>query len=135
MAVRRSMRLASAIAFATAVSTGTDETAATVHVTQPVRVRVHAPPGTSDDAIYLSGSLPDVGSWRPDGVRLARQRDGSYEGEIRLRLGARLEYKLTRRGDWSGVERAADDTDRPNRLITIEANTTDLHVTVDRWAD
>ena len=134
MSVRRSMRLASAIAFASAVSAGTDATPAAL-ATQRIRVSVAAPPGTTDDAIYLTGSLPDVGNWRPDAVRLERQPDGRYAGEVRLRLGARREFKLTRRGDWQSVEKRSDGSDRDNRFLAVEATTTDVELTVDRWAD
>lgn len=128
------MRLASAIAFASAVSAGTEVTSAAFRVTQAVRVIVTAPPGTTDDAIYLTGSLPDVGGWRPDGVRLERQPDGKYAAEIRLRLGARLEFKLNRRGDWASVEKTYDGAERMNRFAMIEASTSKLELTVERWA-
>ena len=129
------MRLASAIAFASAVSAGTESTSAALLTTQRVRVIVLAPPGTTDDAIYVSGSLTDVGHWRPDGVRLARRADGLYEGELRLRLGARLEFKLSRRGDWASVEKTFDGSERMNRTIAVEATTTELALSVERWAD
>lgn len=129
------MRLASAIAFASAVSAGTETTSAALLGTQRVRLLVQAPPETADEAIYLTGSLPEVGHWRPDGVRLARRADGLYEGEMRLRLGARLEFKFTRRGDWAGVEKMLDGSERDNRFAAIEATVTQLKLNVERWAD
>jgi hypothetical protein len=128
------MRLASAIAFASAVSAGTETTSAAFRVTQAVRVIVKVPPGTDDEAVYLTGSLPDVGGWRPDGVRLERQADGKYAGDIRLRLGARLEFKITRRGTWASVEKTYDGSERMNHFALIEANTSKLELTVERWA-
>lgn len=95
---------------------------------------VRVPPMTSGaDFVYLAGALPEVGAWQPDGVKLARQPDGTYAATVSLPIGQSLDYKITR-GTWGTVETNADGSGRPNRRISIDANTDKVEITVDRWA-
>ena len=101
---------------------------------QKVRVVVNVPSDTpKTDAIYVAGSLPSVGGWKADGVKLARQDDGTHAGEIDVEPGQTLEFKITR-GTWETVEKNADGSERPNRPVAIDAATKRIDVTVDRWA-
>ena len=80
---------------------------------------VHVPMDTPADAtVFLAGSLPSVGSWKADGVQMARAADGTYSGSLTLEAGQTLDYKLTR-GSWDAVEKAADGSDRANRELNI----------------
>jgi predicted alpha/beta superfamily hydrolase len=107
---------------------------ASARAAQPVRVVVRVPADTPADAsVYLAGSLPAIGGWRADGVRLARQADGTYAGDLALEPGQALEFKITR-GSWQTVEKHADGSERPNRELTVDAATKQLDVTVERWA-
>src|SRR5688500_13413455 len=102
---------------------------------QKVRVVVKVPSDTpKTDAIYVAGSLPSVGGWKADGVKLARQDDGTHAGEIDVEPGQTLEFKITR-GTWETVEKNADGSERPNRSVAIDATTKQIDVTVDRWAN
>jgi predicted alpha/beta superfamily hydrolase len=102
---------------------------------QKIEVVVRVPGDTpaTVEAIYLAGSLASVGTWRPDGVRLIRQEDGSYTGSIELETGQTLEFKITR-GSWGTVEKNADGSDRANRSIVVDAGTKRIEATVERWA-
>src|SRR5262245_57139204 len=123
------MRLAILLAFACAVAPQL------FAANQNVRFIVHAPDSAAtDNSIYLAGSLADVGTWKPDGVKLTRQPDGTYSAEVTLPLGQTLEYKITR-GTWPTVEKNADGSDRPNRSLAIGAGTHQIEITVDRWAN
>src|SRR2546423_10761889 len=102
---------------------------------QKVEVVVHVPTDTpAGETIYVAGSLPAVGSWRADGLRLARQIDGTHSGTIELDAGQTLEFKVTR-GTWGTVEKKADGTERANRSLVVEASTKRIEMTVERWAD
>jgi predicted alpha/beta superfamily hydrolase len=101
---------------------------------QKVHVVVHAPADTpAADSVYVAGSLASVGEWKADGVKLARQADGTYAGDLDLEAGQTLEFKITR-GSWGTVEKNADGSERANRSIVIDASTTQIEVTVERWA-
>jgi predicted alpha/beta superfamily hydrolase len=101
---------------------------------QKVHVVVHIPTDTpKTDSIYLAGSLPSVGSWKPDGLKLTRQDDGTYTTDVELPTGQALEFKITR-GSWTTVEKNADGSDRPNRQVAINVATKQIDATVERWA-
>ena len=127
------MRLPSTVAFpGTFVENDTHDPVTLARTMHVVPIRVEVPQGTNVDAIYLAGSAPAAGAWRPNGLSLARQADGTYAGDVALRLGSRIEFKFTRDGTWSSVERHADGHDRANRAVTVEL-TTRLDAVVERW--
>jgi predicted alpha/beta superfamily hydrolase len=108
--------------------------ASSVFGTQKVRFIVHVPIDTpSADSVFVAGSLPSLGSWSAAGVKLARQADGTYVGDVELEVGQTLEFKLTD-GSWDTVEKNVDGSERANRTVTIDAATTEIDVTVERWA-
>jgi predicted alpha/beta superfamily hydrolase len=108
---------------------------ASAQESRQLRVVVHVPENTpAGEMIYLAGSLPSVGEWRADGVKLARQADGTYAADIAIQSGQTLEYKITR-GSWEAVEKFADGSERPNRTVTIDPDTKRIEITVEHWAD
>ena len=109
--------------------------AASAYPDQKVRVVVRVPPITpKTESIYLAGSLPSIGGWKADGLKLTRQDDGTYTGDIDLPIGETLEFKITR-GSWATVEKTADGSDRPNRHVAVDAATKRIDATVERWAN
>ena len=95
---------------------------------------VHVPMDTPADAtVFVAGSLPSVGSWKADGVQMACAADGTYSGSLTLEAGQTLDYKLTR-GSWDAVEKAADGSDRANRVAQVGATAAPITATVERWA-
>ncbi|MBE7156896.1 MAG: hypothetical protein INR62_00415 [Rhodospirillales bacterium] len=95
---------------------------------------VHVPTDTPANAsVFLAGSLPGVGIWKADGVQLARADDGTYSGSLALEAGQTLEYKFTL-GRWDAVEKAADGSDRANRVMLVDATAAPIMATVERWA-
>ncbi|HEY7089452.1 MAG TPA: alpha/beta hydrolase-fold protein [Tepidisphaeraceae bacterium] len=101
---------------------------------EKVHLIVHIPADTrASDSIYLAGSLTSVGGWKADGVKLARQHDGTLTGDLDVEIGQTLEFKITR-GSWDTVEKFADGGERPNRSIRIDASTKQIEATVERWA-
>ncbi len=95
-----------------------------------VQVPVDTPANAS---VFVAGSLPSVGSWKADGLQLARAADGTYSGSLALEAGQTLEYKLTC-GSWDAVEKAADGSDRANRVAHVGATAEPITATVERWA-
>ena len=95
---------------------------------------VHVPLDTPASAsVFVAGSLPSVGSWKADGVQLARAADSTYSGSLTLEAGQTLEYKFTC-GSWDAVEKAADSGDRSNRELSVGATAAPITATVERWA-
>src|SRR2546428_566439 len=76
-------------------------------VSVPVVFRVRVPDSTPKNAkVYLAGSLPVLGEWKPDGMKMKRLDDGRYAVTLLLPVGATLEYKLNL-GSWQAVEKDA----------------------------
>ncbi len=95
---------------------------------------VHVPMDTPADAtVFLAGSLPSVGSWKADGVQMARAADGTYSGSLTLEAEQTLDYKFTR-GSWDAVEKAADGSDRENRVVNVDTTAAPITATVECWA-
>jgi hypothetical protein len=109
-------------------------TAAIAAAAQKVHVVLKVPADTPADAeVYLAGSLPAVGEWKAAGVKLERQKDGTYAADVELEPDQTLEFKFTR-GSWETVEKKADGTDRDNRSVKIQADTKQIDATVEKWA-
>lgn len=101
---------------------------------QRVALVVQVPAETPADAkVFVAGSVPVLGNWRPDGLSLPRQPNGTYTAEVDLAVGQTIEFKFTR-GTWNTVEQNAGGGDRPNRTAAIDANTKKIEVSVARWA-
>lgn len=95
-----------------------------------VRSTADVPEGVS---IFLAGSLPSMGPWKPDGLQLVRAEDSNeWKGTLKAKLGDVLLYKCTQ-GSWGTVEKTAQGNDVPNRVLRIVENTT-VEITVDAWS-
>jgi predicted alpha/beta superfamily hydrolase len=81
-----------------------------------VRIRVRAPQHVTQFDIYLSGNHPNIGSWRPDAIRLAKTSKNIWQTKIRLPEAKMVEFKFTL-GDWDHVEVTGVDKDRSNRFV------------------
>src|SRR4051812_8972326 len=101
---------------------------------QAVQIVVRVPPDTPQSAsVYVAGSIPGLGNWRADGLKLIRQKDGTFTGDVDLPIATNIEFKVTR-GSWSTVEKHADGTDRRNRRIIVDPATQRIDATVELWA-
>lgn len=77
-------------------------------------IQAITPPGFSDE-LFICGNAEQLGSWsshRP----LIRKGEGIYMYELDVSDEQVLEFKFTR-GNWGGVEKGANGTDIPNRVI------------------
>jgi predicted alpha/beta superfamily hydrolase len=101
----------------------------------PVRLIVVTPDREADAPaqIYVCSSAD---GWQPAGRLLERVAPGIYAATLRFPPG-RLEYKFTRTPSWTAVEKAADGSELPNRILEVASNLAEqvvLHVVL-RWAD
>lgn len=94
---------------------------------------VKAPDLPSGQTIYLTGSHPSIGNWKPDGVALQSDEDGLWKCRVRLPQNFPLEYKFTL-GDWQ--REAADEQGAKfqNFTTTVRPGMTLRH-TVVNWTD
>ena len=115
------MRVSLAIAFlAVAASAGAQQPAAQC-CTATIRVRV--PDGTG--TVYLAGSLPDLGPWRPNGRAMEGQgRD--RVARVTAPPGTTFEYKFTL-GSWDREALGPSGTVPPNHRLLIERDTAVAH--------
>ncbi len=111
---------------------------------QPVQIQVvvsipeaSADVTTNSRQVYLSGSLPVLGNWAPDGLPLERQSDGTYHGTFRVRPDTVVQFKVTQ-GRWETVERDANGRDIANRRIVVtsqpDGQPQRIEIRVDSWA-
>ncbi len=99
----------------------------------PVTFRVRVPESTPPTArVFLAGSEPEVGRWRPDGLALVRDDLGRYCATVKLPQDRALRYKVTQ-GSWRSVERTREGVDRPDRVLLVEREAV-IDVEVLAWA-
>lgn len=86
-------------------------------------IRVRVPDGTG--TVYLSGSLPDLGPWRPDGR--AMEGDGR-ERTVRVTAppGTTVEYKFTL-GAWDREALSPAGTVPPNHRLVLDGDVEAVH--------
>jgi predicted alpha/beta superfamily hydrolase len=86
-------------------------------------LRVRVPKGTG--TVYLAGSLPELGPWRPDGIAL--QGEGRERtAQLTAPPGTELEYKFTL-GSWQREAVGRTGTVPPNHRLRIEHDTVLVH--------
>jgi hypothetical protein len=103
---------------------------ATVNIT----FKVKPPPGTPKDAkLYIIGDAKELAEWKPPGLAMVRNDDGTYFVKVALPEGKQIEYKITR-GSWETVEKNADGSELNNRTLTPTKDAT-VDVEVAAWAD
>ncbi|MCU0882299.1 MAG: alpha/beta hydrolase-fold protein [Hyphomonadaceae bacterium] len=98
-----------------------------------VWVMVTVPPNSGD--VYITGSLPQLGPWRPDALRMGDLDDpAGTERVVRLALpvGQTFEYKVTL-GSWDREAARADGAALPNQRVQVTASTTATRLEVPRW--
>jgi serine phosphatase RsbU (regulator of sigma subunit) len=98
-----------------------------------VRFSVYAPDLRPEEALHLTGDIPELGRWNPDGTHMTNAGDGTWIHEVRLPAGTSLEFKITR-GTWATEAVGADGLELPNYRLEVRADTT-LRITVAAWRD
>jgi hypothetical protein len=68
--------------------------------------------------VYAAGNIEPLGKWRPDGLKLQRIDDRTYEGKFAAPLDSEIEFKMTQ-GEWKRVEKSSRGQDIPNRRLIL----------------
>lgn len=88
-----------------------------------VTIRAHVPEATG--TVYLTGSLPQLGPWKADGLALSGQGRERIAG-FTAPAGTVLEYKLTL-GDWEQEALTATGAVPPNSRLVVTRDTVVVH--------
>ena len=93
--------------------------------TVTIRVRVPESTGT----VYLAGSLPKLGPWRPDALPLAGQ-GRERTAEVTAPPGTTFEYKFTL-GSWDREALSSAGTVAANNSLVLTRDTVVVHEVTD----
>ena len=85
------------------------------------------------EQVFVTGNVPMLGSWRPDGFPLTSMDEVTWSGSALLPDNVTVEFKITR-GTWDDEEVAADGVAPPNGIIKAGGDTT-IRRTVVAWKD
>ena len=95
---------------------------------------VYAPAGTPvGERLFITGDLPELGSWAPNGVPLRRVLENIWRAEVEVPGYAAVRYKVTR-GSWETAEADEFGWPLPNRTVLATGSTT-LTLHVQGWED
>ena len=104
------------------------------HVTSlPLTIRVTASQVPAGARVFVTGSQPALGRWRPDGVVLTRQDDGAWITTVWVDPALPVEFKVTR-GSWDTEALGTDGIVPPNLRVDVTEPHT-VHVYVAQWKD
>ena len=98
-------------------------------------LRVVAPPGlAAGTRVFVSGSLPQLGNWKPDAVELARDAANTrlYSGAVKLPRGAGGTFKFTL-GDWQRAEKDSSGQDTAGRPVLANSDKLAISASVDKF--
>lgn len=90
-------------------------------------------PPAAGEQVFISGSDPTLGNWKPDGLPLTRVEDRVWKAEAVLPADMAVEYKITR-GTWDCEEVLPDGTVPSNYRISPGGDRIVRH-TVLAWRD
>ena len=84
--------------------------------------------------VYITGNLPELGSWNPVGRKLELQNDGTCSFEVPARKGSIIEYKITR-GSWKTQGIYDTKIVPPDNLVIKAGKDRNMHVEIVGWLD
>jgi hypothetical protein len=94
---------------------------------------VTARPLPLGEQVFVSGNVPALGDWAPDGLPLSRTDENVWTGAAEVPRGLRIEFKITR-GSWETEEAGKRPGPPPNhRAPPRDEAAVRLHVK--RWRD
>ncbi|MEM6689266.1 MAG: alpha/beta hydrolase-fold protein [Planctomycetota bacterium] len=79
---------------------------------------MHSPNLSNDTAVFITGNITRLGSWRPDVVQMTWTENHTWALQLSVPRGVSIEYKFTL-GDW--FREAADDAGRPLENFELTA--------------
>jgi predicted alpha/beta superfamily hydrolase len=96
-----------------------------------VTYRLHAPELADGSVVYITGSVPGLGDWQPDKVRMTAAGRHVWTYQLAARVGQTIEYKYTL-GSWEREAAGADGRPLVNFSVTA-CGTTVQEDTVNFW--
>ena len=87
-----------------------------------------------DDALYITGNLPELGDWNPLGRKLDPEVDGTYAIELAANPGTIVECKITR-GSWKTQGIYDPDVVPPDNLVIRANHNKQVQVNIVGWLD
>lgn len=97
-----------------------------------VTIKVISPPLTSE-TLYITGNLPQLGSWNGKGIPFTRENDSLHILKLNFDKGISIEFKFTL-GSWEREAIYEENKIPENHSLVIESDTT-LEFTVINWSD
>ena len=94
-------------------------------------IKTDVPAGES---VYITGNLPELGSWNPVGRKLDLRADGTCSFEVPVRKGSIVEYKITR-GSWKTQGIYDSRTVPPDNLVVKASKDLKTHTDIIGWLD
>jgi len=101
-----------------------------------VTIRAQVPEGTG--TVYVTGNLPELGPWEPDGLAMTGEGHERY-AQMHAPQGASVEYKFTL-GSWANEALGEDGLVPGNYVLVVEGNVEASHEIaafkdLDRWIE
>ncbi|MBU1108823.1 MAG: hypothetical protein KKB51_19255 [Candidatus Riflebacteria bacterium] len=87
-----------------------------------------------DDALYITGNLPELGDWDPSGRKLVPETDGTYALELTASPGFIVECKITR-GSWKTQGIHNPDVVPPDNFVIKVNKNQNVQVNIVGWLD
>lgn len=87
-----------------------------------VTFRLHAPELAEDARVYITGSVPALGSWNPGKISMNYAGEHEWTFELTLRQKQSIEYKYTL-GSWEKEGADADGRPLQNLVLDVEKST------------
>ena len=88
-----------------------------------VTFRLHAPELTEETSVYITGSLPGLGNWRPRQVEMKHLGERVWTHQLVIDGPRTIEYKYTL-GTWAREGAEADGRPLPNYVIEVNESLT-----------
>ena len=127
-----------AVASCSGEEPATDESASDASAGEccAVKIRATVPEGTG--TVYVTGSLPELGPWEPDGLAMTGEGPERY-AQVHVAQGTELEYKFTL-GSWANEALGDDGLVPGNHVLVVEGNVEASHEIaafkdLDRWIE
>lgn len=101
------------------------------NITINIELKVGIP---NEEALYITGNTPQLGSWDPAKVKIPVSSDGKATYALSVPYGEIIQFKLTR-GSWQNQAIYKDDGQQPENIIVNADKSKTVNVTVLEWFD
>jgi predicted alpha/beta superfamily hydrolase len=96
-----------------------------------IKLKAALPEG---EQLHITGSLPELGNWDPEGVPLSPDSNGLYQLQLSAERGSIIECKLTR-GTWKTQGIYDPDVVPPDNFVIKAGKNKKINITILDWLD